>query len=174
MFITDLSFEEIRSIELPFGHQIPTLEEVVDLCQGKIVMNMEIKERSTDIIQILIDFIKEKGLTENQVYFSSFRHYLLEMLDFGQKSYLYSTLDHELIPEDYQSPGDMVSICHASLNKELADTVHANGQKLVVYFEDFHPELTEYYPNMMDLGVDIVISDRPMDLKKFLANLKQT
>lgn len=57
------------------GHQIATLEEVLDLCFGKILLNLEVKNRGTGAViarYIKDRYIKKESDWEN-VLFSSFK-----------------------------------------------------------------------------------------------------
>lgn len=62
--------------------KIPTLEEVLDLCDGKIKVNIEFKEKENkkEIIDAVLNIIKTKYIKEDNVLFSSFMHEYFDIL----------------------------------------------------------------------------------------------
>jgi len=57
------------------GHQIATLEEVLDLCFGKILLNLEVKNRGTGAV--IAHYVKERYIKKDSdwdnILFSSFK-----------------------------------------------------------------------------------------------------
>ena len=62
--INAISIDAIKSIILPNGDQIPTLEEVIDTFLGRIKINWEVKEENSEFAFILLDLLKEKKVKE--------------------------------------------------------------------------------------------------------------
>ena len=174
--INDITYEQISKIVLPNGESVPTLEALIDLCKGKIVMNCEIKETHKEVCQMLIDLAASKNLDRNQIYFSSFNYDVLDhfssITSEYKLSYLYWIDGETKLPDDYTSKGDLIAICHKTLTKEIADTCHKNNIGLSIYFADVHPESEEYYENIVKFGVDTIISDKPLEFMKYLDSLK--
>ena len=112
--INDITYEQISKIILPNNESIPTLESLIDLCKGKIVMNCEIKENDKEVCQILVDMIKSKQLDMSHIYFSSFNHDILdhfaELTAEYRISYLHKVNKDTKLPDDYTSKGDMFAI----------------------------------------------------------------
>ncbi|CAI2380017.1 unnamed protein product [Moneuplotes crassus] len=169
--ITEITLEQIKRYELPNGDHIPTFEELLDVCAGKIVMNIEIKDPNKEVCQIVLDIIKQRELTREAVNFSSFHHEILTALkeiddnfDFG---YLYRS-EEELDPEYYPHHGESVNIAINHVTKEVVDTCHEQGRKVKVYFCKAFPEKDEHYPHLVECGVDHVFSDHPLKLLEYL------
>lgn len=65
----------------------------------------------------------------------------------------------------------MVAINHQSFSREIIEACHEKNIKVAVWFSQKHPEKTEYYQNMLELGVDTIITDRPVELKEYIAGV---
>ncbi|MHA1912571.1 MAG: glycerophosphodiester phosphodiesterase [Candidatus Kariarchaeaceae archaeon] len=94
--ISELTLVELKEIELASGERMPSLDEVYQLCTGKIGLNIELKSPHGEE---LADFIKERKW-ESGVMVSSFKtdelekiHQILPELDLG-----YLFVDFWLIP----------------------------------------------------------------------------
>jgi glycerophosphoryl diester phosphodiesterase len=69
--ISELTVEQLKTIDVGHGQYTPTLKEVLELCQGKIGIHLEIKEVGlTGKIATLIQDYQ----MEEDVIFSSFQH----------------------------------------------------------------------------------------------------
>ncbi len=69
--IRDLTLKQLKEIDLGQGQNVPTLEEVLQLCKNRIGIHIEIKEDglTQDIAHLVI-----KHQMQDQVIFSSFKH----------------------------------------------------------------------------------------------------
>lgn len=72
--IEDLSLDEIRLILLHGGYSIPTLKEVIDFVQNRIVLNIELKGRNTaNGVYKVIDEACGRGIvSKDNIIISSF------------------------------------------------------------------------------------------------------
>ena len=73
--IEELTLEQVKALTLEGNHQIPTLEEVLDALDKRTALNIELKGANTagDSVRIVRQYISEKGYTEQDFVFSSFR-----------------------------------------------------------------------------------------------------
>ncbi|MFT6331076.1 MAG: glycerophosphoryl diester phosphodiesterase, partial [Bermanella sp.] len=78
-YTEDKTFVELRQLDAGKGELIPTLEEVLDLVDRSVIVNIELKGRSTAIAtyQVIDKYIKEKGWSELDFMVSSFDHHEL-------------------------------------------------------------------------------------------------
>lgn len=67
--VQDLMFAQIRQLDAGQGERIPTLEEVLDLCVGKVAVQIEVK---TAGLEHLLAFQWERYGARSDVYFTSF------------------------------------------------------------------------------------------------------
>lgn len=81
--VTELTLAQVKSITLPNGEQIPTFEELLDVCANKIRLNIELKDKNLEICQIVLNLLADRGVTNKMAYFSSFRHEILKVSDYS-------------------------------------------------------------------------------------------
>jgi glycerophosphoryl diester phosphodiesterase len=173
--INDLTLEQIKLIVLPNGEQIPTFEELLTLCGGKIKLNWEIKDEQPEVVNICIEMIYEKGLDYTTVNFSSFHHNLLKLIKEAnsnfQCGYLYKSEEDMPSFDYYANIGDSCNIPINHLTEEVAENCNKTGQKIIIYFPKTHPESQDHYPNIIKYGVHNLISDNPLEFRKYVDTL---
>lgn len=72
--IEEYTFEELRKVLVDGKHQIPTLQEVIETIDKKLVLNIELKGTNTaaDTYRIIEEY-KKKGWRNKDFFISSFR-----------------------------------------------------------------------------------------------------
>jgi glycerophosphoryl diester phosphodiesterase len=87
--IEEMSWDEVRALEVNGGYQIPSLDEVVRLIDGRVPLNIELKGAGTarPVHEWLAEYSPSPGWIEDHIVISSFRW---EELD------LYRTLDPDM------------------------------------------------------------------------------
>lgn len=72
--IEDYSFDDLRKVLVAGKHQIPTLQEVIEAIDKKVVLNIELKgtNTATDTYRIIEEY-KKKGWSNKNFFISSFR-----------------------------------------------------------------------------------------------------
>lgn len=80
--VSDLSLSEIKALKIEENSQVPTLEEVVQLCQGKGLVNIELKGRHTagPVAALIAKYVFEKGYRYSDFLVSSFQSEALEVM----------------------------------------------------------------------------------------------
>jgi len=69
--VRELSFEEIRGLDAGKGEVVPTLREVIDLVDGRVILQVELKGVGVEAETVAV--VEEMGVVDGVV-FSSFRH----------------------------------------------------------------------------------------------------
>lgn len=69
--VRDLSFEEMRMLDAGKGETIPTLEEVISLVKGKVILQVELKGLGVE--ERAVEAVERTGIVD-EVVFTSFRH----------------------------------------------------------------------------------------------------
>lgn len=173
----ELTLDQIKSIRLPDGHEIPTFEELLELCANKIFLNIEIKDPNIEICQIVYDMVVERGISNQGCYFTSFEHHVLKEFKRIDSSYECGYLYRSTDPLDatyYPEHGECCNIPYQHLSQELIDLCRAKGQKVNMYFNKYMPEDPSFYPKILELGVDTVICDTPLRFREYVNSVKQT
>lgn len=173
------------------GHKICRLSELLQVFKGSnTILNIEIKEFDPRITQIVIDaFEKEQML--HQLFFSSFfyyhKKYLKEYLilkklprvEFGFLTFSVNKVASEEVLS-LTEPGDAITISHFVLKHslhlypELYRKAVERGLKLNTWFDGIvsdDRETLESYKELLDLGIDTVITNHPTKAKKLVEQL---
>ena len=157
-YVKDLTFNEIRRLDAGKGEKIPTLEEVLNLTKGKVVLQIELKAReATEPTVHLI----ERNNAERDVIIISFMHDLL-----GRVHDLNSALRTGAIFFDVQGDicqraidvhSEAIHVYYRNVNSELIENAHKRGLRVSVWSPDEIEDMRE----MINLGVDEICTNRP-------------
>ena len=162
-YLGDKTFEEIRQLDAGKGEQIPTLSEVLDLVNRKVMVNIELKGTSTaePVSHLVRDYIQNKGWNENDFVISSFDHHEL---------HLFKTLNPKIkigvlisciplgfarIAKDINA--EFINPCLEFINAALVKNAHKQGIKVLVYTVNDPDDIDR----MKALGVDGIFSNFP-------------
>ena len=157
-YVKDLTFNEIRRLDAGKGEKIPTLEEVLNLTKGKVVLQIELKAKeATEPTVHLI----ERNNAERDVIIISFMHDLL-----GRVHDLNSALRTGAIFFDVQGDicqraidvhSEAIHVYYRNVNSELIENAHKRGLRVSVWSPDEIEDMRE----MINLGVDEICTNRP-------------
>ncbi len=164
----------IRSLDagLWFGHRfrserVPLLDEVLEISEGKVRLNIEMKQRRSGKIAIapLVDKclrIVDRHRMNEEVIFSSFNLETLRYLHYRAPSMRLAPLyRHNLNPTPRSFPlqygAQGVILNHLFLNRTTVRQFHNLGMKVFVYTVNGLRRIEK----MIRMGVDGVISDNP-------------
>lgn len=138
-YICDLEFNYLRTLDAGEGEIIPTLQEVIDLIDGRIPLNIEIKGKgsSHEVAKILKNEIKNKGRYLDNFIVSSFDH--IELVCFN-KLYplikicpLISCIPINLAAMAEEMGAWSLNISREFISQELVNDAHKRGIKILVY-----------------------------------------
>lgn len=167
--VSDFLLSEIKEFSLDKGEKIPTLREVFELCQNKVKIIVEIKEKvkKTRIIEELMKLIREFSI-EDSVIVSSFDHSYYSLL--REKSYNIefkfnineiSDVDPLLKRNDNECFNTSVCCNSDILNKTDVEKFHCKNQPVSVYFYPDNSHSDERIRKLCGLQIDHFIVDEP-------------
>lgn len=142
------------------GTRIPTLKQAIELCKGKINLNIELKaekseKRNRELVEKVVSMIWEYNL-EAQCVLSSISHEMLEMvkeLDREIKTgYILAFAYGNFYNLDCV---DFYSIRYNFVNENIVRKLHSLGKEVHVWTVDTRSGLER----MKQLGVDNIITD---------------
>ena len=155
------------------GKEIPTLEEVLDLCKNKIFINIEIKDFQYELaFKIVTDLIKKKNMF-NQISISSLRHQYSKIIEEYNKNneikiecgYIYYP---DVAPNDFTNTrGCSLNVHVGVVDDVLVKKAHKNGIPVLVYFRMNDEENDSIYKELFDYGVDVICCNSPSKALKF-------
>jgi len=167
--VKDLTLAEIRALDAGSkfdpkyaGEKVPTFEEVLKLCKGKVCIYVDHKQAPTEQVLALI---RKFGMEKRVVVYNGPRD-LLEWKKIAPSIPVMPSL-----PDEYRRPGGIAEfekllpaeVLDGNLvewTKELVDQCHALGVK--VYVDNLGPnDNPDGFRKAIDMGVDGIQTDHP-------------
>lgn len=169
--IWDITYEELQELDAGGwfsqkydGTTIPTLDEVIKLCHGKIRLNIELKPNGheTGYVASVLSIIEENNEVYDCVVSSKNLKALKEMKELNN-----AVTTIYIMPIAYGSLKELeyidgFSIESSSLTLSMVNKIHDSGK--VVYAWTVNKE--DSMKQMMNLGVDSIITDRPVQARE--------
>lgn len=159
--ISDMPFEQIRSILLQKRGQIPVLEEVINCINRRVPINIELKGLGvTKAVCLLLQEYFKKGWCKSDFCVSSFHHQealsFREIIDDIPIGFLYRyTFDIDEISQ--LKKNDFVGLHVEQVSQELVHKLHEKEIKVYVYTVNDY----ETANALKGLGVDGIFSNYP-------------
>jgi len=166
--VRDMTLEEVRALDVGSrigpqwkGTKIPTFEEILDLCKGKVGIYLDLKDAP---IEKLVPLIKERAMEHNIIWYIGGPQVqklrkecpeCVEMPDPGLETALPALLD-SIKPRVVASSWD-------NLSKTFVDKCHAANAIVIV-----DDKGSDTWKPMLEWGVDGIQTDQPADLIKLL------
>ncbi len=162
-YVQDFTLDELKSFDLKNGEKIPTLNEVLDLVNKKIIVDIELKGENTGepVEQAIKDYAQNKGWSYYNFLVTSFNHIELrhfhELCDEVKIGVLISGIPIGYTQFAKDLGAKFVVLSKSFINKKFVDNAHAKNLQVFVYtindVDDFE--------KMKNLGVDVIITNYP-------------
>ena len=156
--VADFTLSEIKGLDAGKGERIPTLQEVIDLVRGKVVLQIELK--GPDTAAPVVRTIEQNGI-ESEVLLTSFVHERLREARQRNPNLVLGALWPKPPADACEQAIDMgaegMHIQHQNIDAELVQKAHAHGLKIRAW----NPDTVEEIQHVIDLGVDAIGSNRP-------------
>tara|TARA_B110000037_G_C17090326_1_gene493742 strand:- start:973 stop:1731 length:759 start_codon:yes stop_codon:yes gene_type:complete len=162
-YIEQLTLDSIRKIDVLNGFTIPTLEEVLDLINGRVFLNIELKGTQTALLtnEIILSYFERKEWDLSKILISSFNWEELEVFYSvnSEVSIAILTEDDPLdaIPIAKQLNAVAINPEYVSLNTGNIDKIKKEGLKIFTWTVNDPQEIKD----VITLGVDGIITDFP-------------
>lgn len=160
--INELTYEELLQIDLGsgyeerfFGTSIPTLEEVLQACQGNVKFNVELKSPDEELVQLVLNLLEEYQLIDESVITSTDYQALKWVKEYRPSmmtGYIISIVYGDLKPLEC---ADVLSIKSKYINAQLVKQIHQSGKLLYAWTVNDADEIKR----LLYLGVDNIITD---------------
>ena len=165
--ISTLTLEEIEKLDAGSsfssafaGTKIPTLEEVLQYCKGKIDLIIEIKNHShlDGFEQTVVDLVHQYGFEDNAVIHSLSYDSLVAIKE-ADPDLPCGLIMAIATGGYYDLPcADFFCIEHTFINSNMLKQIHDRGKLVFAWTVDDSSNIT----NMLDLDVDCLISNYPV------------
>lgn len=178
--VKDYTFEELKKFSASKGskefeakfesERIPLLTDVLSLLDGKVYLNIEIKNAPVEYPGIEDDLIKvlDSYKYKDQIIISSFDHQVLKKLHDKAPQYKLGFLD-SAIPVNIESYAKQIgaSAWHPEFSEIRSDSVklaHASGIKVNAWTVN----KPEDWKAALEIGIDGIVTDDPEGLVEYL------
>ena len=167
-YIESLDLDSIQKIKVLDGFKIPTLEEVLNLIEGKILLNIELKGTQTAVLthQLLQSYFEVGSWSEDKIIISSFNWQELvlfyEVNQLVPIAVLTEADPLDAIPIAKQLNAQAINPHYQALNKENVKKMKSENFKIYPWTVNAPEDIN----NMISLGVDGIITDFPERVPK--------
>ena len=174
-FIEDLTLDSIQKINVLGNYKIPTLKEVIDLIQGKVFLNIELKGNGTALPthELLKTYLKEGYWNANQFIISSFNWDELKHFYELNKEVPIAVLTDadplDALPIAKTVQAKAINPSFKSLTVKNVKKIQQAGIKIFPYTINKNEDIKK----MLVLNVDGIITDYPERVKQVMFSLNE-
>jgi glycerophosphoryl diester phosphodiesterase len=165
-----MTLNEVQDVRLEGKFRIPTLEQTLELCHGKTLLNIEIKRVSS--LDKFLGLVREK-LSPDEVVFSSFnRDIVIELARLApeiQRGILSAFEIKDPVALAKSASSEMVIARFPSVNIELVGKARTANLMIFVWGLT---DITEVR-SALAMDIDGVITDFPDEVRKELIHLAE-
>ncbi len=171
--IYDTTYEEVAELDAGVwmdesfaGTKIPTLQEVLENCKGRVLLNLDLKYRNEEegLTEKVVALIEEYEMVWQCVITSTSLKCLEEVKELNpdiRTGYITYQLYSGLIENEAV---DFFSMKSNLITKNILGTIHDNGKELIVWTVNSKTEIER----LRRIGVDNIITDNPAYAKQVL------
>lgn len=171
--IWNVTYEELQELDAGswFSKEfvdvkIPTLEEVLIACKGRIKLNIEVKNNGHNehIVEKVVALIEEYDFERQCVISSVNLNFLVQVKELNadiKTGYVMSFAYGNFYDSDYV---DFFSIKSSFITEEIVREAHKRGKEVHAWTVNTKSEMKR----MMSLGIDNIITDRPVRAREVL------
>jgi len=180
--IADLTYDEIRHLSAGrkfsprFKHErVPLLSEVLHLVDGKLTINIEVKNVPIDYPDIEDDLfaLLDTYGHKDKIIISSFDHELIRCMHAMRPDFVYAFIVNGLVADIKDYAADLgARAWHPFFNTTRKDSVasaHRAGLKVNMWTLNQPAE----WDKAIEMGVDGIVTDDPAGLKAHLLKLRR-
>ena len=182
LIVADSTLEQLKALDFGQGQKIPTLQEVFDLCKGKMGINIEIKHAG--MAEKINDLIIKNEMVD-EVIISSFVHSEIAKIKKLNPDLLCATLEpnasnvlgyvlatfkrKSFIENAMSANADAVHPYTKHVTRKFCGWAHAKGLLVNPWTSDTPKD----WQRLIDAGVDSIITNDPQSLYTFLEETSQ-
>jgi glycerophosphoryl diester phosphodiesterase len=162
--VADISLAGLKQLDAGRGERIPTLDEVLDLFQGRMKVDIELKGRdcAACAAETIAKHLGTTGFKPGELLVTSFEHDTLLRQFQGMNPGIPIGLLFSRVPDDFCEraaalDAEYVALNYKNTNLKMVERAHNTGLKVMVWTVN-KPEDIERAEKM---GVDSIASDFP-------------
>lgn len=161
--VAKLTLAELKTLSLPGGHTIPTLDEVLELVDRKCFVNIEMKGRHTahPVNETIEKYIEDKGWAYNNFIVSSFQHEELKAMSALNPKIAIGVLTEASVHQAWKWADAFKAVAlhphYTLLTESNVTKAHQAGYKIYTWTVNEPVDIAR----MKALGVEGIITDFP-------------
>lgn len=170
--LDQLTYEEIEqyTIGREIGlkdttEKIPLLSDVLDLCKGKIRVNIELKGKSADqkMVKDVIGMLRSKRMTR-EVMLTSLDYDLIALIEKDYPNFETGFIYFFMMGDPSRIKADVLILEEGAATSSMISKIHSVGKKAIVWTINDEAAMIHY----AESEVDGIITDRPEMLNTVL------
>lgn len=157
-YVKELVFDELRKLDAGKGEKIPTLEEVLGLTRGKVILQIELK--AMEATGLVVHLIEEMKTEKDVVITSSMQEALERVHDLKpslKTGFLASGLREDMYQKAIAAHCNAVHVNYRNIEPKLIEEAHNKGLRIAAA----NPDNKEDMDRVIEMGIDIIGSNRP-------------
>lgn len=141
------------------GEKIPTLDEVLEYCKGKIKLNIEVKANghNENIVSKVIHSIEKYEFQNSCVVTSMNYRFLQQTKELNPNIITGYTMTMAYGSVKYIADADFLSVKNTYIDRRFVEEAHASGKEVHAWTVNYPGDVKR----MMSCGVDNIITDDP-------------
>ncbi len=172
-YIWELTYEELQQLDAGswfseefVGVRIPTLEEILQYCKGKINLNIELKlnGHSQDLETKVVNLIEQYGFERQCVLTSANYESLVNVKKLNpdlKTGYIMSVVVGNFYDKEYI---DFFSMKSSFVTQRVVKEAHSRGKEIHAWTVNTKNEMFR----LKNMGVDNIITDKPVKAREVL------
>jgi len=153
------------------GEKIITLGEAIDAVKGKMRLNIELKRNKHEVVLVekVLRIIDEKNFQDQCMLTSFSKTFVTQVRALNPDitlGFIFSKYREEF--DVFELDVDLLSVKYTLVDQAFVDKAHASGKKVAVWTVN-DPAMMK---NLLELGVDTIITDYPDRLMKVLDEMQ--
>ena len=172
--VWEVNYDEIRGLDAGgwfrkefAGEPVPTLNEVLDYCKGKLNLNIEIKSNghNEDIVPKVLELIEEYHMEDQCIVTSMDYHFLRQVKEWNPEittGYIMSVAYGDVSRLEY---ADLLSVKYIYVTESMVRSAHEAGKQVHAWTVNAKGNIMR----MNSMGVDNIITDRTTLVREVLA-----
>lgn len=177
--LQSLSYEELKKYHIgreiglkDSKEEIPLLADVLELCKGKIKVNIELKGSSADskMVRDVVAMVRGKMMVKEAM-LTSLDYEVIKLIEKDYPSFETGFIYYFLMGDPGRIKADQLILEEGLATEANISKIHSVGKKVIVWTVNEEPDMIAY----AQTEIDAVITDRPEKMREVLEqNLNYT
>jgi len=164
--VNDLTFDAIRALDAGKGQQVPTLQELLDLVQGRVELHIELKDPTA--LEPALATVNDNHVRDGVFLTCGDTDVLKRLRSLDSEirvEHIFGDPPKDAIDRALSVNAKRTSCRFDHLTQQFVDAAHAHGMEVIAW----PPNTPDDQRFAMGFGVDLICTDRPDVLIETLA-----